>query len=268
MNKASDIKNNDEFLNDNNKNNLLKENEKFEDLQLDGLKIIQNKDLYRFTSDAVILSNFVNAKPKDFLIDLGTGSGIIAILVAYKNKLRKVLGVEIQPELVDMANRSVIFNKLDEVIKIINCDIKQLNLLSKKRELNINQADIIVCNPPYKKFGSAILNQNRNKSIARHELTINMDEIIKVVKNLLKFGGSFYVVYDSNRTAELIFNLKLNGLEPKKLFFTQPDLNSSATLVFIEAVKGGNETLKILPVLITNDKDGKYLDEIKKMKFE
>src|SRR5690554_6528196 len=107
MNK-SDI--NEEFLND---ENLLKENEKFEDLQLDGLKIIQNKDLYRFTSDAVILANFVNAKPKDFLIDLGTGSGIIAILVAYKNKLRKVLGIEIQKELADMANRSVIYNKLD-----------------------------------------------------------------------------------------------------------------------------------------------------------
>lgn len=246
---------------------FLKKDEMLEDLQLDGLQIIQNKNYYRFTSDAVILSNFVKAGSKDFLIDLGTGSGIIAILTAYKNKVKRVVGIELQKELADMAKRSVQFNKLENVIDIINCDIKELQFFKIRQELKLDEADVVVCNPPYKKAGTSFLNKNENKYIARHEVALNMDELFKVVGTLLKFGGRFYVVYDSDRTAELIYKLKTYGLEPKKIFFTQSNSDKNATLVFIEAVKGGKEGVKVLPVLITNDKDGSYLGKIKDLKI-
>ena len=282
---------------------ILKYGEEVEDLQLDGLKIIQNRSLYRFTSDAVILANFVQAKPKDFTIDLCTGSGIIAILTAYKNRLKNVLGIEIQKELVDMACRSVKFNRLENEIKIINCDIKNIRIqndresnfsfkfisesITQKNESNLflkREADVIICNPPYKKLQDQQkvietlksnannfenLNQQKvdSKTLARHEVAIKMEEIIKIVCSLLKFGGKFYVVYDSERTAELIFKLKQYGLEPKKILFTQSNYNSNAILVLVEAVKGGKEGVKVLPTLITNDKDGKYLEKIKNLKL-
>ncbi|MDD3232522.1 MAG: methyltransferase [Clostridia bacterium] len=153
-------------------NEILKDDEQIEDLQLDGLKIIQNRSLFRFTSDAVILANFVRATPKNFVIDLCTGSGIIAILTAYKNKLKNVLGIEIQKELADMARRSVKFNKLESAIKIINCDIKNIKIqadnlkksnslfefipesITQKNESTLflkKTADVIICNPHIKK---------------------------------------------------------------------------------------------------------------------
>ncbi|MDD3232255.1 MAG: hypothetical protein PHO06_02780, partial [Clostridia bacterium] len=141
-------------------------------------------------------------------------------------------------------------------------------------------ADVIICNPPYKKMqNQETLKSNANnfesldvkkvdsKILARHEVAIKMEEIIKVAYSLLKFGGKFYVIYDSERTAELIFKLKQYGLEPKKILFTQPKDNSNAILVLVEAVKGGKEGVKILPTLITNDKDGKYLEKIKNLKL-
>lgn len=243
-------------------NNLVKNNEKIEDLCLDELKIIQSPSLYRFTSDAVILANFIVAKPSDKLLDLGTGSGIIAILATYKNKLKNVVGVEIQSELADMASRSVKLNELENAIKIFNADIKKI------QELNLPEFDIIACNPPYKKQNTSKLNQSESDKIARHETTTTLKEICQIASKNLKFGGKFYVCLDSDRTAELLFELKNSKLEPKKMFFTQSSEKSVAKIVFVQAVKGGKESVKILPMIITNDKDGKYLEVVKKMKFE
>lgn len=245
----------------------LKKDETLEDLQLGGLKIIQSTLLYRFTSDAVMLANFVKAKPTDKLIDLGTGSGIIAILTAYKNKLENVFGVELQKELADMASRSVEFNNLQNIIKILNLDMQDLLKTEIRRENNLENFDIVVCNPPYKKQGSSRLNFNESQKIARHEVAINLETIVKVAKSLLKFGGKFYIVCDSERTAELIFDLKKQKLEPKRMFFTQSSEKTKPILVFIEAVYGGKESVNVLPTIITNDKNGKYLEEIKKLKF-
>lgn len=243
-------------------NNLLKENEKIEDLCLDGLKIIQSPSLYRFTSDAVILANFVKAKPTDKLLDLGTGSGIIAILATYKNQLKNTVGIELQTELADMANRSVLLNKLENNIKIINADMKKL------KQFDLPEFDIVVCNPPYKKIGTSKLNKSETDKIARHETTITLKEICQTASKSLKFGGKFYVCLDADRTAELLYLLKSENLEPKKMFFTQSSEKSVAKIVFVQAIKGGKESVKVLPMLITNDKDGKYLEIVKQMKFE
>ncbi|MDD4815824.1 MAG: methyltransferase [Clostridia bacterium] len=242
----------------------LNQKETLEDLQLNGLKIIQSPSLYRFTSDAVMLANFVKAKPTDKLVDLGTGSGIIAILTAYKNKLQNVVGIELQKELAQMAERSVEYNKMQNTIKILNFDMQDL---LKNKQNQLEDVDIVVCNPPYKKQGSAKLNTNESQKIARHEVAVNLETITKVAKSILKFGGKFYIVCDSERTAELIFDLKTNKLEPKRMFFTQSGENKNAILVFVEAVYGGKESVKVLPTIITNDKDGKYLEKIKKYKF-
>lgn len=245
----------------------LKNDEALEDLNLDGLQIIQSKNLYRLTSDAVILANFVKAKPTDVLLDLGTGSGIIAILATHKNNLQTAFGIDIQPSLVDMASRSVLFNNLQERITILELNMRVL--LGKKEVQNsgFDKFDIITCNPPYKKIGTSKFNQNQSQTIARHEVEITLAEICKIASNCLKFKGKFYVCIDADRTAELVFNLKQNGLEPKRMFFTQSSQTSPAKIVFVEAVKGGKESVQVLPMLITNDRDGSYLEAVKKTKF-
>ena len=251
-----------------NNQTILKKGEKLEDLQLDGLEIIQSEDLYRFTSDAVILANFVRAKPSDILLDLGTGSGIIAILATYKNNLNTALGIDIQPNLVDMATRSVMHNNLSDRISILELDMKQLLSAKEVEKFGFNRFDVITCNPPYKKEGTAKkVNQNESQSIARHEVAITLNQICKVASNCLKFRGKFYVCLDADRTAELVFDLKSNGLEPKRMFFTQSSEKSEAKIVFVEAVKGGKEGVRVLPMLITNDRDGAYLNAVKKLKF-
>ena len=238
----------------------LKRNEKIEDLCLDNLKIIQNTELYRLTSDAVILANFIKAKPNDRLLDLGTGSGVIAILATYKNDLKSTVGVEIQPELAEMAQKSVFLNNLENRITIINQDMK-----SFKPE---NAFDVIVCNPPYKKQGSNRLSQNLSQQIARHEIKITLSEVCHAASKFLKFRGKFYICCDADRVAELIYYLKESKLEPKKMFFTQSSPKTTAQIVFIEAVKGGKEGIKVLPVLITNDINGHYLEIVKSYRFE
>ena len=238
---------------------MLKENEVLEDLCIDNLKIIQNTGLYRFTSDPVILANFVKAKKTDKLLDIGTGSGIIPILVCSKTNIKSAVGVEIQPEMADMARRSVEFNNLQDRISIQNVDIKSFNC---------NEVfDIITCNPPYKKAGTCQPNEAKSKALARHELALNLKEVCFYAKKYLKFGGKFYVCMDACRTAELLFELKNVGLEPKRMFFTQSDVLAPPAIVFVEAVNGGKENIKVLPNLVVNDKDGKYLESVKKMRF-
>lgn len=250
-----------------NENKFLKLHEKFESLDLDGLKIIQSPSLYRFTSDAVILANFVKAKPSDKMLELGSGNGVISILVTYKNNLTQTVGIEIQEELADMSYRSVKFNNLDKKITIKNFDMK--DLLDKKifTEKKLNNFDIVVCNPPYKKVCNSKINKNESEKLARHEIKIKFEQICEIANKCLKYGGKFYTCCHCDRMVEIIFKLKQNSLEPKKVLFTQPSKETMPKVVFIEAIKNGKEGVKILPCIITNDKDGKYINEVKKLKF-
>ena len=238
----------------------LKNHEVIEDLMLGGLKIIQSTRLYRFTSDPIILANFVKAKKTDRILDIGTGSSIIPILVCHKTNPKHIVGVELQKELANMALRSVVLNNLSEKITIQNVDIKDFK--SEK------VFDIVTCNPPYKKCGTSKPNESQSKALARHEITLNLKEVCLCAKKNLKFGGKFYVCIDAERTAELLFELKCVGLEPKKMFYSQSSLGASPSILFVEAVNGGKEGIKVLPNIIVNDKDGKYLETVKKMRFE
>ena len=207
--------------------------------------------MYTFTSDSILLAKFVKIKKNEIVIDLGTGSGIIALYLAKKFEAEKIYGIEIQSELSELAKKSVLLNNLNEKIEIINKDMLDVNL----------RADVIVSNPPYKKYNS-VQNANMSRAIARQELKIDLDKLLKTVNKLLKPNGRFYICYDSERTAELIYKLKSYKLEPKTMFFTYANLNKKASIVFIESVKGGKEEVKVLPPLITNDNNGKYIENL------
>ncbi|MBE7074117.1 MAG: hypothetical protein E7379_03395 [Clostridiales bacterium] len=231
----------------------LAENERIDDLQCDGLKIIQDKSLYTFTSDSVVLANFVKTKKSDFCVEVGSGSGVISILLSAKSKFQKCLCFEIQEQMFNLLNKNISLNNLNEKLVAINDDIANFDKYIKSGEI-----DVVFSNPPYMKEDIS-RNQNQVRDIARHSSYLPIQTLCSVAGKMLKVGGKFYVVYTSERSAELIANLLSNNLQPKKMFFTENG-KGRVVLVVIEAVKGGKSGVTVLPQLTTNDKDGKYLE--------
>ncbi len=229
----------------------LEKDERIEDLQCGGLNIIQNKNLYTFTSDSVILANFIGTKPKDECVEIGTGCGVISILLSAKTKFSHIKAFELQKVMSDLAQKNVVLNGLDEKIEIINDDIENFN-----KYIN-GQVDVVFSNPPYMK--ESVVNENEVKSIARHDKTLPLERLCYLTSKMLKSGGAFYLVYGANRAAEVIYQLKKHSLEPKKMFFTQNG-KGKTILIVVKAVKDGKEGVEVLENLVTNDKDGKYLE--------
>lgn len=230
----------------------LEAHERIEDLQCKGLKIIQNKDYYTFTSDAVILANFIKMKKNDVGADIGTGCGIIPVLLSAKTDFEKIYAFEIQPPMSRIAEKNVILNDLKEKIEIVSDDVRNF-----KQHFARESFDVVFSNPPYMK-SNVSLNEKQARSIARHDNELPIDDLCKTAFDMLKFGGKFYVVYTSTRTAELIATLKKFNLEPKRMFFTENG-KDRVVLVVIEAVKGAKQGVEVLPALQTNDKQGDYL---------
>ncbi len=239
-------------------NNLLKDNERLDDLQLDGLEIIQNKNGYKFSTDSVLLANFAKAKSNDICVDLCSGSGVVAILFSWKNKIKKCYSVEIQPQLADMAERSVLHNKLDDRIEVLNIDLA----LSTKM-LGFESVDVVTVNPPYNKVGET--SETDEIAIATHELKTNLSTIIKTTAGILKYGGKLFMVHKADRLADILFECRLAKLEPKTLRIVYPKADKEPNLVLVEATKGGKSGLKILKPLILNNADGTETDELKKI---
>ena len=238
--------------------NFLKENERIDDLEFKGLKIIQDKTGFCFGIDAVLLSDFAKDIKKDAkVVDLGTGTGIISILLSSKTKLSKIIGVEVQKNVADMANRSVKLNNLEDKIEIYNANIKQL-----KNEFEAGSMDAIVTNPPYKKNDTGILNVEEKKLVSRHEIKANLEDFIEISSYLLRNGAPLYMIHRPERLAEIFNTLKQYNLEPKVMRLIYPKINKEPNLVLIKATKGGKEFLKVLEPLVVYDENGKYTNEI------
>ena len=236
----------------------LEENERIDDLEFKNLKVIQNKNGFCFGMDAVLLSDFAkNIKRNAKVLDLGTGTGIIPILLCGKTELKKVIGVEIQEEVAKMAKKSILLNGLEGRFEILNCNIKELNKIYKKQTF-----DVIVTNPPYKKQNSGIVNENEKKVISRHEITANLEDFIKIAKDLLKDKGEIYMVHRPERLVDILELMRKYRIEPKLLKMVCPNKNKEPNLVLIKGVKNAKPFLKIEKNLYVYDTENKYTKEI------
>lgn len=237
------------------------ENERIDDLEYKGLKIIQNKNGFCFGIDSILLSDFAREiKKGSKVIDLGTGTGIIGIMLCAKTELSKMIGVEVQKEVYDMAKRSIKLNNLQDKFEIINNNIKNLENI-----LEIGTFDAVVTNPPYKKVGTGIINENEKKLISRHEITANLEDFIKMSAKLLKDKGNFYMVHRPDRLVDIIELLRKYKLEPKKIRLVQPSIGKEANLILIKATKNARPFLKVEKPLYVYKENGEYTEEILKI---
>ena len=234
-------------------------NERIEDLECGGLKIIQDKSLYTFTSDSVTLANFVKIKSKEKALEIGAGGGVISILLTAKTRVKKIVAFEMQEQMAVFAERNVTLNKLDDRIEIINDKIQNYNQHFKDGEF-----DVVFSTPPY--MLSEPAQEDSVRYLSRHDKMLKIDELCELTSKALKFGGRAYFVYASERSAELIYHLVRNRLEPKALFFTENG-KGKTVLVVVEAVKGGKHGVKVLPNLVTNGENGDYLEKLHTRNF-
>lgn len=239
----------------------LNENERIDDLEYKNLKIVQDKDGFCFGIDSVLLSDFAKEiRSNSIVLDLGTGNGVLGILLCGKTNLSKIYGVEIQEDMANIAQKSINLNKLNHRFEIINDNIKNLNSYFKNDSI-----DAIISNPPYKKDNSGLKNGSQKKLIARHEITANLEDFISVSSKLLKSNGSLYMVHRPERLADLFYLLKKYKLEPKKLRFVQSFANTKPKFFLIKATKNANSFLNIEQPLIIYNSDGSYTNEILKI---
>ena len=233
--------------------------EKLEDLQYNGYAIYQSTGLYRFTSDAVFLADFVEVKKSEYLVDFGTGSGIIPVLICAKKQVKKVTGIEIQKELIEMCQKTIEYNNLQDKFDLINCKIQH----SHKKILK--HPDVVVCNPPYRKVNDGEKSKLDSNKIAKFEVMIDLAEIIESARRNLKTGGRLYIIHRADRLTEIITCLKRNDLSPRKVQFIHSKPTSTAHLVMIEAISSGNCQVKVMQPLVLTDAEGNDSAEVKRI---
>ncbi len=237
---------------------MLLENERIDDLEYKGLKIIQNKNGFCFGIDSVLLSDYAkNIRNNSTVIDIGTGTGIISLLLCKKTKLNKIYGIEIQEEVAEMAKRSVELNNLEDKIEIINTNIKNIFEILEK-----NKYDVIVTNPPYKKAETGIKSKDYRNLISRHEVECTLEDIVEKSSKLLKDKGEFYMVHRAERLVDIMCIFRKYKIEPKNIRFVHSKINTEPTLILLRGVKNAKEFLKIDKPLIIYKEDGEYTDEI------
>ncbi len=236
----------------------LKENERIDDLQRAGLKIIQNSESFCFGMDAVLLSHFASVPDNGSLLDLGTGTGIIPILMSALTNAAHLTGLEIQEESADMACRSVKMNSLEDRVSIVRGDIKEAGGI-----FPLASFDVITCNPPYLQENHGITNPRDAKAIARHELLCTLEDVIKTSEMLLKPGGHFFMVHRPFRLSEIMCGMHDHHLEPKRMRLVYPMADKEPNMVLIEGVRGGNMRITVEKPLILQNSDGSYTEEVK-----
>lgn len=227
-----------------------------DDLILKGLKILQHQKQFKFAIDAVMLAHFVTVKKEQHVIDLGTGTGVIP-LILWARGTKYITGVEINPQVVKLATESVKINNLTDSITILEGDVRNIRSI-----LPAGKAELVVTNPPYFKPSEGKINPNLDIASARHELNGDLEDFIKAAAYLVKYRGYVAMIHTASRLAEIIKALQTYKLEPKRLRLIYPKPNKEADLILIEAVKGGSVGLKIMPPLFIYDNKGNYTEEI------
>lgn len=234
--------------------------ERIDRLGYQGLQIIQNPEKFKFTIDAFLLTGFINPGPKDRLIDLGTGGGVLSLLIAGSTKVGAVFGLEIQPELSEMARRSVILNGLEAKVQILTGDLKKLPV-----ELKLNSFDYVISNPPYYPVGKGIISENQALAMAKFEIGCKLEDVIIAAKRLVKGNGRFALIYPTERFVELIITLERHNLAPKRICFIHPKPGSKSNLCLIEARPGAGSQVEILPPVIVYNENGEYSEQMNRI---
>lgn len=235
----------------------LKEGERLDELHRNGYRIIQNSRKFCYGMDAVLLSGFARVKPGERALDLGTGTGIIPILLRGKTEGRDFTGLEIQEESADMARRSVAYNHLEESVSIVTGDIKEAAAL-----FGAASFDVVTCNPPYMTGNHGLVNPEQPKAVARHEILCTLEDVVGQTARVLRPGGRFYLVHRPFRLAEILTLLVRYKLEPKRMRLVYPFVDKEPNMVLIEALSGGKSRITVEKPLIVYKKQGVYTDEI------
>lgn len=235
----------------------LKSDERLDDLQINGYEIIQHPGKFCFGMDAVLLANFARVKQKECALDLGTGTGIIPILLTAKTEGMHFTGLEIQEESADMARRSVAYNHLEEKVDIVTGDIKEAAELFGPASF-----DVITTNPPYMIGHHGIENPSDAKAIARHEVLCDLNDILRESARILKPRGRFYMVHRPFRLAEILSKMIQVGIEPKRMRMVHPFVHKEPNMVLIEGMRGANSRMRVEPPLIVYKEQGVYSEEL------
>ena len=240
-----------------NERKYVKSDENVDDLQLKGLYLIQKKDGFKFGIDAVLLSDFAQVKKKHRVMDLCTGTGIVPFLIYGKYEPQSIYVLEIQPDMTEMAERSVKLNSLDNNIKFINGDLKDIDSLKK-----LDRFDVVTVNPPYKLNNSWILNPLDKLAIARHEVLCNLEDVIAASRVLLKDNGRMFIVHRPERLADIFTLMRKYKIEPKRVKMVHPKMGKAPNIVLVEGQRDGGAYLKWEAPLYVYDENGKYTKEI------
>ncbi|MBU3189123.1 tRNA1(Val) (adenine(37)-N6)-methyltransferase [Clostridium bowmanii] len=239
---------------------FLRDDETLDDLNLKDIQVIQKKDAFRFGIDAVLLANFAKVRRNAKVVDLCTGTGIIPFILAGKTYASDIMGLEIQEELVDMANRCAQYNNLEQKIKFICGDLKNTELVK-----SIPKVDVVTVNPPYKLQNSGLINLNGKNAIARHEICCTLEDVIIAIRIILKDSGRVYMVHRPDRLVDILCTMRKHKIEPKRIRMVHPSVNKAPNIVLIEGQRDGGTFLKWDTPLYVHTSDGGYTQEIKDM---
>ena len=239
---------------------MLKPNERIDDLQHNGLRIIQHPDAFRFGMDAVLLADFVNIRPREFVADMGTGTGILPLLISQKNDTSIFHAFEIQNDMADMATRSVALNGLSERIHVHAADMRTAWQIVGREKMHV-----VVCNPPYGKRGGTLTNETESVLVARHETDCTIEDVCASCAAVLRNSGRAYMVFPAQRMLELCDAMRKARLEPKRIRMVCAHVDKPPYLVMIEAMKNAKPQLLWMPPLVVYHADGSTTDEVKRI---
>ncbi len=232
--------------------------ERIDDLLIGELKVIQRETEFCFSLDAILLAHFVTVRQGGIAVDLGTGTGVIALLLTQRGASH-VIGLELSPSMAEMATRSVMLNKLEDKVKIMQGDLCQVKDL-----FPAGQYDVVVSNPPYRPVGGGYISPNDRVAMAKHEVTATLQDVVNGARHLVKTRGRFAMVHLPERMAEILVAMSQAGIEPKRLQLVHSTIDKKPKMLLVEGIRGGKPGLEVLPPLIVYQPDGSYSDEIQK----